>query len=183
MMNHFPHPSSWRTHLRQACAGLVLLAGVGAVPAHAQDVPPAAPANKSASQEPSDPDAYSEDAPLARQPVKQDQPAADKDKDSSEDMSGKLNEIIVQGHHDTLGDSDKRLKALQNSLPCNGCDAKPRKKKFMRKVLDAVADRVLPTAAPDHSNYDPNDKTLEFSQQGQCIGVNVNQCIPSNANP
>ena len=171
-MIFLPQPSSWRAHLRQACAGLALLTCAGTLPAHAQDVPPSAPPQKN--------DTTEEAAP---QPVNKNQAA---DQDAQKDDSQNLNEITVHGHHDTLGESDKRLKALQNSLPCNGCDVKPRKKKFMRKVLDAVAERVLPTEAPDHSNYDPNDKTLEFSQEGSCItgGMNVvNSCVPSNANP
>ncbi|HWY25597.1 MAG TPA: hypothetical protein VNX47_11800 [Nevskia sp.] len=168
MMIRLSHPWPRRIRLPQACAALALLACAGVPSSWAQDVPPSAPPQPA--EEPAQPPAAPAEQPVA-------------DKNAGKAQAEKLDEITVQGHRDVLGDSDKRLKALQNSLPCNGCDVKPRKKKFMRKVLDAVSERVLPTEAPDHSHYDPNDKTLEFSQQGQCIGVNVNQCIPANANP
>jgi hypothetical protein len=96
----------------------------------------------------------------------------------------KLPGVNVQGQRNVFDDNDKKLKALQDSLPCNGCDAKPHThKKLYKKVLDAVGDRVLPTEAPDHSTHDANDKSLDFANEGNCVGANIKQCTPSNAAP
>jgi hypothetical protein len=95
-----------------------------------------------------------------------------------------LNGVTVQGKHDPLAEGDKHLKQLQDSLPCNGCDAKPQThKKLVSRVLNAVGERVLPTEAPDHSTRDPNDKAAEFSQENVCSASNVGGCVPSNARP
>lgn len=92
--------------------------------------------------------------------------------------------VTVQGKSNVFNDNDRKLKELQDSLPCTGCDAKPHThKKLYKRVLDAVGDRVLPTEAPDHAAHDANDKSLEFSQEGNCSGANVKQCTPSNASP
>lgn len=95
-----------------------------------------------------------------------------------------LSGVNVQGKRNVFTDNDKKLKDLQEALPCAGCDAKPHvKKKFVKRVLDSVAERVTPTEAPDHSNRDPNDKAQDFSQQGNCNAGNVGGCVPDNLKP
>jgi hypothetical protein len=95
-----------------------------------------------------------------------------------------LGTVHVEGRRNAFTDSDKRMKQLQDSLPCAGCDAKPHvKKKFISRVLNAVAERITPTEAPDHTNRDPNDKAQDFSQEGVCSAANMNGCISNNANP
>lgn len=95
-----------------------------------------------------------------------------------------LQGATVEGKRNAFDENDRKLKELQDSLPCNGCDAKPHThKKLYKKVLDAVGNTVLPTEAPDHSAHDANDKSLEFIEEGNCTGANVKQCTPSNASP
>lgn len=102
--------------------------------------------------------------------------------DASADAQ-QLKGVEVQGKRDVLRDSDKRLKALQDSLPCAGCDVKPRKKKFVRRMLDKALNQVTPQAAPDGS-HEVNDKAQQYSQEGQCIGaVDARRCAPTNAQP
>ena len=108
-----------------------------------------------------------------------DQPAEGKAADPQE---LKLNGVTVEGKRNPLDDRDKHLKQLQESLPCSGCDVPPRKKKFLRKVLDKALDEVTPQEAPDHS-HEVNDQAQDFSQQGRCISADVNQCTPENAKP
>ena len=108
------------------------------------------------------------------------QPAAAND----EDKKINLPNVNVQGKRNVFNDNDKKMKELQESLPCTGCDAKPHtKRKFVKRVLDAVGDRVLPTEAPDHSDRDPNDKAQEFSQQNLCSAGNIGGCVPDNVKP
>ncbi|MDB5975804.1 MAG: hypothetical protein JWR07_2564 [Nevskia sp.] len=95
-----------------------------------------------------------------------------------------LPRVNVQGQRNVFNDNDKKLKDLQDNLPCAGCDATPHvKKKLVKRVLEAVGERVLPTEAPDHSDRDPNDKAAEFSQQNACSASNVGGCIPDNLKP
>ena len=95
-----------------------------------------------------------------------------------------LPRVNVQGQRNTFYDNDKKLKELKDSLPCAGCDATPHvKKKFMKKVLDAVAERITPTEAPDHSARDPNDKAEDLSRENDCNAGNVGGCVPSNLKP
>jgi hypothetical protein len=111
--------------------------------------------------------------------------AADQQGKSSDDQAHvNLPGATVQGKRNAFDENDRKLKELQDSLPCTGCDAKPHThKKLYKRVLDAVGDRVLPTEAPDHSARDANDKSLEFTEEGNCSGANVKQCVPSNAAP
>jgi len=103
---------------------------------------------------------------------------------SEEDKKIKLPNVNVQGKRNVFNDNDKKLKDLQESLPCTGCDAKPHtKKKLVKRVLDAVGERVLPTEAPDHSDRDANDKAKEFSQQNTCTAGNVGGCVQDNVKP
>jgi len=104
----------------------------------------------------------------------------------TDDNTKKINlpDVNVQGKRNVFNDNDKKIKELQDSLPCTGCDAKPHtKRKFVKRVLDAVTDRVLPTEAPDHSDRDPNDKAQEFSQQNTCSAGNIGGCVPDNVKP
>ena len=95
-----------------------------------------------------------------------------------------LPRVNVQGQRNVFNDNDKKLKDLQESLPCAGCDAKPHvKKKLVKRVLDAVGERVLPTEAPDHSTHDANDKAAEFSQEGNCSAANPGGCVQGNLKP
>ena len=95
-----------------------------------------------------------------------------------------LPRVNVQGQRNVFNDNDKKLKDLQDNLPCAGCDATPHvKKKLVKRVLEAVGERVLPTEAPDHSDRDPNDKAAEFSQQNTCNASNVGGCVPDNLKP
>jgi len=95
-----------------------------------------------------------------------------------------LPRVNVQGQRNVFNDNDKKLKDLQESLPCAGCDATPHvKKKLVRRVVDAVVERVTPTEAPDHSSRDPNDKAQDFSQQDICSAANPGGCIQSNLKP
>ncbi|WP_029923210.1 hypothetical protein [Nevskia soli] len=95
-----------------------------------------------------------------------------------------LPRVNVQGQRNVFNDNDKKLKDLQDNLPCAGCDATPHvKKKLVKRVLEAVGERVLPTEAPDHSDRDPNDKAAEFSQQNACNAGNVGGCVPDNLKP
>jgi hypothetical protein len=94
-----------------------------------------------------------------------------------------LNGVQVQGKHDVLNDSDKRLKALQDSLPCSGCDVPPRKKKLIGRIVQKAVNEVTPQPKPDRS-HEVNDRALDFSQQGQCIGTDdARDCTPMNARP
>jgi hypothetical protein len=103
---------------------------------------------------------------------------------SEDDKKIKLPNVNVQGKRNVFNDNDKKLKDLQESLPCTGCDAKPHtKKKLVKRVLDAVGERVLPTEAPDHSDRDANDKAKEFSQQNTCTASNVGGCVQDNVKP
>ncbi len=95
-----------------------------------------------------------------------------------------LSTVNVQGKHNVFNDNDKKLKQLQDSLPCTGCDATPHvKKKFVARVLNAVGERVLPTETPDHTNRDPNDRAEEYSQENSCTAANVGGCVQSNLKP
>ncbi len=101
-----------------------------------------------------------------------------------EDKKITLPNVNVQGKRNVFNDNDKKLKDLQESLPCSGCDAKPHtKKKLVKRVLDAVGDRVLPTEAPDHSDRDANDKAQEFSKENVCSAGNMNGCVQDNLKP
>ena len=133
-------------------------------------------------------------APSADAPTDQDKAGDSKPADAqAADQQGKSGDdkarvnlpgATVQGKRNAFDENDRKLKELQDSLPCTGCDAKPHThKKLYKRVLDAVGDRVLPTEAPDHSARDANDKSLEFTQEGNCSGANVKQCTPSNASP
>lgn len=103
---------------------------------------------------------------------------------ASDDKKINLPGVSVQGKRNVFNDNDKKLKDMQDSLPCTGCDAKPHtKKKLVKRVLDAVGERVLPTEAPDHSDRDANDKAQEFSQQNLCTAGNIGGCIPDNTKP
>ncbi|MBV8063486.1 MAG: hypothetical protein JOY51_07820 [Nevskia sp.] len=96
----------------------------------------------------------------------------------------KLPNVNVQGKRNVFNDNDKHIKDLQEALPCTGCDAKPRtKRKFVKRVLDAVGDRVLPSEAPDHTDRDANDRAKEFSQENTCTAANVSGCVPDNLKP
>ena len=95
-----------------------------------------------------------------------------------------LPRVNVQGQRNVFNDNDKKLKELQDNLPCAGCDATPHvKKKLVKRVIEAVGERVLPTEAPDHSDRDANDKAAEFSQQNTCTAANVGGCIQDNLKP
>lgn len=126
-------------------------------------------------------------APASVAPAPSAQPEAGADaQDAGDDDTKKINlpNVNVQGKRNVFNDNDKKIKDLQESLPCTGCDAKPHtKRKFVRRVLDAVGDRVLPTEAPDHSDRDPSDKAQEFSQRDLCNASNVGGCVPDNAKP
>ncbi|MDR3418544.1 MAG: hypothetical protein P4L83_20430 [Nevskia sp.] len=111
-------------------------------------------------------------------------PAAAGEKPADDSNKVKLPGVNVQGKRDVFGENDRRLKQLQDSLPCAGCDAKPHtKKKLVNRVLDTVGDRVLPTEAPDHSNREANDKAEELSKDGVCSAASLGQCAPGNARP
>lgn len=166
-------------------AAAVLL---GPAKVQAQGAAPPAPAaeGRSQPQNQAPPQGESQEAPAApaqAQGQEQDKAAA---QGEGADNTANINlpGVNVEGKRNVFNDNDKKLKQLQDSLPCTGCDAKPHtKKKFVKRVLDAVGDRVLPTEAPDHSTHDANDKALEFSQQGNCTGANVKECVPANAQP
>jgi len=107
-------------------------------------------------------------------------PAAEAGTTADVNLSG----VQVEGKRNVFTDNDKKLKQLQDSLPCTGCDAKPHvKKKLVSRVLNAVGERVLPTETPDHSDRDPNDKAQEFSQEGACNAANVGGCVGGNLKP
>jgi hypothetical protein len=132
---------------------------------------PSAPAASTVAQ----PTAAAADAPAA---------AGEQAKADSTSADVKLPGVSVQGKRNVFEENDKKLKELQDSLPCNGCDATPHvKKKLVARVLNAVGERVLPTPAPDHSNRDPNDKAEEYSQQDACNAANPGGCIQSNLKP
>ena len=156
--------------------------------ADAQDAtPPPAPAHTAASAEAG--------AQAAADAVKADDSKADAAKPENgkpEDAKAadgstktiNLNGVTVQGKRNPLEDTDKHLKQLQDALPCNGCDATPHThKKLVKRVVDAIGERVLPTEAPDHSTRDPNDKAQEFSQQNLCSAANTAGCQPDNLKP
>jgi hypothetical protein len=145
-----------------------LLSG-GCAGALAQDAAPPAP--------PPEP-APAEAAP-ASPPAPAEKPAEDGSK-----ASITLPGVQVGGKHDALSESDKRLKALQDSLPCTGCDATPHThKKLVKRVVDAVGERVTPTDAPDHSTREANDKAEDMSKEGVCGAGNMAACAPANAQP
>lgn len=104
--------------------------------------------------------------------------------DPENEQKIKLPNVNVEGKRNVFTDSDKKLKQLQDSLPCAGCDAKPHtKRKFVKRVLDAVGDRVLPTEAPDHSTLDANDKAEDFAKHNLCGPGNISGCVPDNVKP
>ncbi|HZR37098.1 MAG TPA: hypothetical protein VFA75_17140 [Nevskia sp.] len=157
-----PAPARLALLLLLACGGALAQSSSGGTPPPAQPVPPAA---------------ISPEAAAAADPASQ--PAQ-----GEEDKKIKLPKVNVQGNRNVFNDNDKKLKELQESLPCTGCDAKPHtKKKLVKRVLDAVGERVLPTEAPDHSDRDANDKAKEFSQQNTCTAGNVGGCVPDNVKP
>jgi hypothetical protein len=139
---------------------------------------PQAPATQAAAPTPA--------AAPADNTAKPAQPAAEGQGEANGGEEAKINlpGATVQGKRNAFDESDRKLKELQDSLPCTGCDAKPHThKKLYKRVLDAVGDRVLPTEAPDHSAHDANDKSLDFAKEGNCEGANIRQCTPSNASP
>jgi hypothetical protein len=157
-----------------AAAGLALLlcAWSGAWAQGAAATPPAPPA---AQQTPN------ADQP---QPAAADGKAAEDKPREQQEQRVILPNVNVQGQRNVFNDNDKKLKELQESLPCTGCDAKPHtKKKLVKRVLDAVGDRVLPTEAPDHSDRDPNDKAQELSKENLCSAGNMNGCVQDNLKP
>lgn len=168
-------------HAAAAVLAVVLLSGPGSVLAQDRTQPPAgAPAGTS-----TPPADASTDQNKSGDSKTAEAQAADQQGKSGEDQAHiNLPGATVQGKRNAFDENDRKLKELQDSLPCTGCDAKPHThKKLYKRVLDAVGDRVLPTEAPDHSTHDANDKSLEFSQEGNCSGANVKQCVPSNATP
>ena len=147
-----------------------------ATPAVPAENTPAAPAETSP--------AASTDAPAAAATDGAAGSGAPHDASGSSTANVNLSGVNVQGKRNVFTDNDKKLKDLQQSLPCAGCDATPHvKKKFVRRVLDTVAERVTPTEAPDHSNRDPNDKAQEYSQQNNCNAANVGGCVQDNLKP
>jgi len=147
---------------------LLLVCGSALAQSSSGGVPPVAPAA---------PPATSPEAAAAAD-------SANQAAQSEEDKKIKLPNVNVQGKRNVFNDNDKKLKDLQESLPCTGCDAKPHtKKKLVKRVLDAVGERVLPTEAPDHSDRDANDKAQDFSKENVCSAGNVNGCLPDNVKP
>lgn len=160
-----------------AAAGLALLltAWSGAWAQGAAATPPAAP-----------PPPATQKVPDANQLRSQAAAADDKAADDKkrEEQKVILPNVNVQGQRNVFNDNDKKLKDLQESLPCTGCDAKPHThKKLVKRVLDAVGDRVLPTEAPDHSDRDPNDKAQELSKENLCSPSNMSGCVQDNLKP
>lgn len=160
-----------------AAAGLALLLSAwpgawaqgGAAAAPPSPPPPAAQQVPDSSQ-------------LQSQAAAADDKAADDKK--KEEQKVILPNVNVQGQRNVFNDNDKKLKDLQESLPCTGCDAKPHThRKLVKRVLDAVGDRVLPTEAPDHSDRDPNDKAQELSKENLCSASNMNGCVQDNLKP
>jgi hypothetical protein len=160
-------------HGLSAVALLALLLAAG--PARAQDAvtgqaPPAQPPAAAQAPQP---------APGTTQQQSQTDAA-----DTRQEQKVILPNVNVEGKRNVFNDNDKKLKELKESLPCTGCDAKPHtKKKLVKRVLDAVGERVLPTEAPDHSDRDANDKAEEFSKENVCSAGNMNGCVPDNLKP
>jgi len=141
-----------------------------AAPAHADTSGNAAPDSAGAA---------SAESPGAAASTAGDPPAA---QGTTADVN--LSGVQVEGKRNVFNDNDRKLKQLQDSLPCNGCDATPHvKKKFVRRVLNAIGERVLPTETPDHTDRDPNDRAQEFSQEGACNAANVGGCVGGNLKP
>ncbi len=172
-----PYPAI-RTPLRLALV-LALSVCSGQVLAQSASAPPPAPPPPAEQAKPADA------SPLQIAPAPEPIVGAGEHADTpSTTANVKLPRVNVQGQRNVFNDNDKKLKELQDNLPCAGCDATPHvKKKLVKRVLEAVGERVLPTEAPDHSDRDPNDKAAEFSQQNACNAANVGGCIQDNLKP
>jgi hypothetical protein len=171
---------------------LGLALSVCGVNALAQSAPAPAAAAPAAAPAPTAPPAAAEPAKPAAPSALQVTPPAEplvgagEERPESSGTTAEVNlpRVNVQGQRNTFYDNDKKLKELKDSLPCAGCDATPHvKKKFVKKVLDAVAERITPTEAPDHSARDPNDKAEDLSRENDCNAGNVGGCVPSNLKP
>ena len=172
-----PYPAI-RTPLRLALALALSVCG-GQVLAQSAPAQPSPPPPAEQQAKPADA------APLKIAPAPEPLVGAGEHADTpSTTANVKLPRVNVQGQRNVFNDNDKKLKELQDNLPCAGCDATPHvKKKLVKRVLEAVGERVLPTEAPDHSDRDPNDKAAEFSQQNACNAANVGGCIQDNLKP
>lgn len=176
---------SWK-HLAGCCA-LALCAPLALQAQQAAPERRAVPgAGASAPAQQTDPTAETQHEnpdPYADLPAPTGKPAPTPQDQERKTEDVQLKGVEVQGKHDVLHDADKRLKALQDSLPCSGCDVPPRKKKFVRRMVDKAINEITPQPPPERS-HEVNDKAQEYSQDGQCIGVNdARRCAPENTRP
>jgi len=98
-----------------------------------------------------------------------------------ENTATQLPAVTVEGQRNAFTKSDRRLKGLIDSLPCSGCDTKKIElhKSLTERALTAVADQVLPAAAPD----DSIDRANSFDRRGHTEPRGTGLMGSLNSNP
>ena len=97
-------------------------------------------------------------------------PAADDDDDAVQPGAPqRLDPIVVHGQRDAFGESDAKLKRIQDGLSCMGCDGTQRDLRPKAvKVGEAIGQALfgLFSSYKPRPTGEPNDRALNHAEQG-----------------